>query len=581
MSLLLDALSEKGGEKGGKKGEQSRESLLELEAVAQRETAPERVPIAALEEVSSPPQPSPSAPLELSLDSPPLEAPATPVAAPPLMNHFLLDEFDLELPPEPAPDLISKTGSQAALEAAEKEPASAMASRAVKSSPMRSVTDTPASSEAQTSAQSATKKSTRSSPSTDPIVLAQQQRRRQHHYMEAGIGMALIALSGYGVLEYYSVQAQKIFTPSIPALGATPDAGADMGADMNAGAAVDPAAVATPAAVSPATVPGVEPTPARPSSAAQVALVPAPTLATPVAELHAAQESALAPPLALTGSAVETPTLPVVLAPDTALAPTLAPEAAPAAVSTGTVPGITPEASSTQTPAAHEQAATPSSEALTVVRREGTYIDPLAARLMAAWQAYQQGDDAHAYSGYSALLAEYPNNRDALLGVAAVSVRAGETERARDAYARVLNLDPQDATAAAGMAALSSSAANGALETQLKRLATQTASHSNGIADMNFRLGSLYASQGRWPAAQQAYFDAWRGQRHNPDYAFNLAISLDHLGKHQPALTHYRIALQLATDQQQPFSFSLEALTTRIALLQGVNDAGATPGATP
>jgi tetratricopeptide (TPR) repeat protein len=40
---------------------------------------------------------------------------------------------------------------------------------------------------------------------------------------------------------------------------------------------------------------------------------------------------------------------------------------------------------------------------------------------------------------------------------------------------------------------------------------------------LNFALGNLYAQQGRWNDAQQAYFRAFAGDGDNPDYQFNLA----------------------------------------------------------
>ena len=61
-----------------------------------------------------------------------------------------------------------------------------------------------------------------------------------------------------------------------------------------------------------------------------------------------------------------------------------------------------------------------------------------------------------------------------------------------------------------------------------------------------FTLGNLYADQGLWPAAQQAYFQAYQSQPENPDYAFNLAVGLEHIGQARPALEYYRKALDLS-----------------------------------
>ena len=47
-------------------------------------------------------------------------------------------------------------------------------------------------------------------------------------------------------------------------------------------------------------------------------------------------------------------------------------------------------------------------------------------------------------------------------------------------------------------------------------------------------------------AAQQAYFQAYQMQPDNADYAYNLAIGLEHLGQPKLALTYYRKAIELS-----------------------------------
>ena len=55
-----------------------------------------------------------------------------------------------------------------------------------------------------------------------------------------------------------------------------------------------------------------------------------------------------------------------------------------------------------------------------------------------------------------------------------------------------------------------------------------------------------WARQSAWPAAQAAYFQAYNLQPDNPDYAYNLAIGLEHLEQPKLALTYYRKALDLS-----------------------------------
>ncbi|RKZ34485.1 MAG: tetratricopeptide repeat protein, partial [Gammaproteobacteria bacterium] len=70
---------------------------------------------------------------------------------------------------------------------------------------------------------------------------------------------------------------------------------------------------------------------------------------------------------------------------------------------------------------------------------------------------------------------------------------------------------------------------------------------------LHFGLGNLYARQGRWPQAQDAYFNAYTTQPQNADYAFNLAVSLDHLAQRDAAMSYYQRALDLGDRQSAGF----------------------------
>ena len=71
---------------------------------------------------------------------------------------------------------------------------------------------------------------------------------------------------------------------------------------------------------------------------------------------------------------------------------------------------------------------------------------------------------------------------------------------------------------------------------------------------MNFALGNSYAKKGQWPEAQSAYFKAWKNSSGNADYVFNLAVSLDQLGKSKQALSFYKQSLTLANEKNVGFS---------------------------
>jgi len=185
----------------------------------------------------------------------------------------------------------------------------------------------------------------------------------------------------------------------------------------------------------------------------------------------------------------------------------------------------------------------------------------LDSRLLSAYHAFMKKDIALAQREYAAVLKRNPNNRDALLGMAAIAVRQHHPRLAARRYLHLLALDPQDATAQAGLTTLSGQSDPVANESRLQGLLAQ---HPRSPY-LYFALGGLYAAQSRWPEAQQAFFNALRHDTGNPDILYNLAVSLDHLGQPRLALSYYRQALDNA--RRYPANFDAGQLRRRIAKL--------------
>ena len=160
--------------------------------------------------------------------------------------------------------------------------------------------------------------------------------------------------------------------------------------------------------------------------------------------------------------------------------------------------------------------------------------------VVAGYDALVAGDLGTAARRYAAAIEADPANVDAHLGVATVEARRGNPAASAAAYRRALALDPQNATALAGLAALADFSRPEALESDLRA----DLAHQPQSAALNLTLGNLYAAQGRWAEAQTAYFEAHRLQPENPDVAYDLAVSLDHLGQRRPAADFYRRALE-------------------------------------
>lgn len=178
-------------------------------------------------------------------------------------------------------------------------------------------------------------------------------------------------------------------------------------------------------------------------------------------------------------------------------------------------------------------------------------LDPA---LLIAYQAYQSGDFTTAVQRYSEVLQRDTNNRDALLGLAAIAQQQLQDALAISYYKRILVLDPRDPVALAGLSGLPSGSDATGTESRLKSLlAQQPQTPDARSAALHFVLGNHYAAQSRWSDAQQSYFNAYNLEPGNAQLAFNLAVSLDHLQQTKLATQYYQRALQLDTSNGAGF----------------------------
>jgi tetratricopeptide (TPR) repeat protein len=171
-------------------------------------------------------------------------------------------------------------------------------------------------------------------------------------------------------------------------------------------------------------------------------------------------------------------------------------------------------------------------------------------RVAAGYAAYQAADLPKARAEYEQALADEPGNRDALLGLAAVETRSGRFEAAEAQYLRLLQFEPRDPHAQAGLLTLRGARGDPlASESRVKSMLAQ----DPGSHVLNFALGNQFAQQGRWPEAQQEYFKAFAGDPENADFAYNLAVSLDHLRQRRLARDYYLRASALADKRGASF----------------------------
>jgi tetratricopeptide (TPR) repeat protein len=299
---------------------------------------------------------------------------------------------------------------------------------------------------------------------------------------------------------------------------------------------------------------------------------PGPAPAAPVAVAPAAPTPAPADPAPAPASTVAA----------TAPSPASGPAPAPATAAAATAPAAPAPAATRPAPPAYASAPPPRTSAPAASRTAAApaprAASPAAPRAAApaparpataagapaespvdrGYRALEAGDLETARQEYSRALAMDRSNRDALLGLAAIDMRTQNYAAAEARYARVLEIDPRDPYAQAGMVTLRGRSDPVQAESRLKGLlATQPDANF-----LNFTLGNQYAAQSRWSEAQAAYFKAYTTDPENPDFAYNLAVSLDQLRQPQLALEYYRKALAAATTR--PAAFQRGQVESRI-----------------
>jgi tetratricopeptide (TPR) repeat protein len=169
-------------------------------------------------------------------------------------------------------------------------------------------------------------------------------------------------------------------------------------------------------------------------------------------------------------------------------------------------------------------------------------INPI---LMRAYDAYNAGNDVDAQKLYKQVLQQDVHNVDALLGLGAIASRQGRVADANGWYGKVLEVDPRNSMAQTALldTQLQTSQVQGNDANNEPHIKAMLAKHPND-ANLHVTLGNFYAEQNQWSSAQQAYFDAYR-LNVSADNAFNLAVSLDQMGKSKLALPYYQRALEL------------------------------------
>lgn len=180
--------------------------------------------------------------------------------------------------------------------------------------------------------------------------------------------------------------------------------------------------------------------------------------------------------------------------------------------------------------------------------------------LREAYAAYQRGDDQLALEKYNAVLDVDPTNRNALLARAAINIQNNRVAESIRDYRKLLLTNPKDSLAMSSMIAVANYSPAQS-ETQLKLMIRDEPDSPY----LNFALGNILGAQNRWQEAQGRYFAALEYNPNDPNYAYNLAVSLEHIAKPKVAITYYERALSnfskgLATFNREVVDARLEML---------------------
>jgi Tfp pilus assembly protein PilF len=184
----------------------------------------------------------------------------------------------------------------------------------------------------------------------------------------------------------------------------------------------------------------------------------------------------------------------------------------------------------------------------------------LHATLMQAYQAYEDGDTASSENLYRQVLERDSTNVDAMLGMAAIAQRQGQQDGAAAWYQSVLAVAPNNTLALLAILPMQDKAY---AESHIKSLLQGQPK----AAHLHAALADLYAGQGLWSAAEEAYFDASQLAPNHAEYAFNLAVSLEHMGQPSLAFEQYGRALELLKPSASD-SLSKELIETRMQALK-------------
>jgi tetratricopeptide (TPR) repeat protein len=206
------------------------------------------------------------------------------------------------------------------------------------------------------------------------------------------------------------------------------------------------------------------------------------------------------------------------------------------------------------------QSTTDASNIRITKRTQAAQVDPDVDK---GYRALLAGEYSQAKEFYLLALRRDNGSRDAIIGMAHALHALGDTTTAVSALRRLVDLYPRDAEGIAALSLLGAS--GGANTTDVESRLKYQAERSSRPAPLLYALGVQYADQNRWGEAKLMFERAVSQNPSDPDYHYNLALTLDRMGESQRALRAYVEALNLSA--QRAASFSRDEARARARVL--------------
>jgi Tfp pilus assembly protein PilF len=238
-------------------------------------------------------------------------------------------------------------------------------------------------------------------------------------------------------------------------------------------------------------------------------------------------------------------------------------EPEPAGMTAGAAPANTAQTGSTEVAfvvQSEDSALEPESSSTNLQIISTSRVGQKDIWLREAYDAYKSGNDELAMTRYNQVLEEDPGNRNALLARAAINAQNGDGAAAIKDYQAILLANPKDSLAMASLIAVANYSPRDS-ESQLKLMIRDEPSSPY----LNFALANVYGAQNRWQEAQGYYFRALQNNPQDPNYAYNLAISLEHISQPGSAISYYQRALE--NFENGLATFSRDVVDQRLELL--------------